>query len=45
MIRRHKIGYVYWYMQRHAFGWRQIGPECHMVMDDYGTLVMTGEPL
>lgn len=25
MIRRLTIGYRYWHMQRHRFGWRQVG--------------------
>ena len=39
MIRRLTIGYSYWYMQQHRFGWRQIGPEMLCVMDDFGALV------
>jgi hypothetical protein len=26
-------------MQRHSFGWRQVGGEMLCVMDDFGTLV------
>jgi len=33
------IGYRYWHMQRHRFGWRQVGSEMLCVMDDYGFLV------
>lgn len=40
MIRRALIGYTYWYMARTRYGWRQIGPEAHMVMDDFGSLVL-----
>ena len=39
MIRRLTIGYRYWHMQRHRFGWRQVGGEMLCVMDDFGTLV------
>lgn len=39
MIRRLTIGYRYWHMQRHRFGWRQVGGELLCVMDDFGTLV------
>lgn len=42
MIRRATIGYWYWHMKRIPFGWRQIGPEAHFVMDDFGNLVATG---
>ena len=34
MIRRLTIGYRYWHMQRHHFGWRQVGGEMLCVMDD-----------
>ena len=34
MIRRLTIGYRYWHMQRHRFGWRQVGGEMLCVMDD-----------
>lgn len=39
MIRRLAVGYSYWYMQQHRYGWRQIGPEMPCVMNDYGFLV------
>ena len=39
MIRRLSIGYRYWHMQRHRFGWRQVGGEMLCVMDDFGNLV------
>lgn len=39
MIRKLSIGYRYWHMQRHRFGWRQVGGELLCVMDDFGTLV------
>jgi len=39
MTRRLTIGYRYWHMQRHRFGWRQVGGEMLCVMDDFGTLV------
>ena len=39
MIRKLSIGYRYWHMQRHSFGWRQLGGELLCVMDDFGTLV------
>lgn len=39
MIRRLTIGYRYWYMHQHRFGWRQVGSEMLCVMDDFGTLV------
>lgn len=42
MMRRAPIGYWYWHMQRGPFGWRQIGPEAHCVVDDFGSLVFTG---
>lgn len=41
-IRRAVIGYWYWYMKQCPFGWRQIGPEAHVVMDNFGDLVFTG---
>ena len=43
VIRRAPIGCWYWHMQRIPFGWRQIGPEAHCVMDDFGALVFVGE--
>ena len=39
MIKKLSIGYRYWHMQRHSFGWRQLGGELLCVMDDFGTLV------
>jgi len=42
VIRRAPIGYWYWHMQPIPFGWRQIGPEAHCVMDDFGFLVLSG---
>lgn len=42
MMRRAPIGYWYWHMQPCPFGWRQIGPEVHCVMDDFGSLVFSG---
>lgn len=39
VIRKLSIGYRYWHMQRHSFGWRQLGGELLCVMDDFGTLV------
>ena len=38
-LARNAIGYRYWHMQRHSFGWRQVGGEMLCVMDDFGTLV------
>ncbi len=43
MIRRAHIGYWYWHMQRIPFGWRQIGPEAHCIMDDFGSLIFVGD--
>lgn len=44
-MRSAPIGYWYWHMQRIPFGWRQIGPEAHCVMDDFGSLVFVGDGL
>lgn len=42
MLRREPIGYRYWCVQRTRYGWRQIGPETILIVDDFGNLVMTG---
>lgn len=39
MASRITIGHRYWHMQRHSFGWRQVGGEMLCVIDDFGTLV------
>lgn len=41
-VRRAVIGYWYWHMEQRSFGWRQIGPEAHVVVDDFGSLVFVG---
>lgn len=45
MLRRTPTGYIYWHMERCVYGWRQIGPEARMVVNDFGDLVFVGSPL
>jgi hypothetical protein len=43
MIKKlYPFGYLYAYMHKQAYGWRQIGPDALMIPDDFGNLVFVG---